>query len=204
LSTRTANSSSRIRDKGTFHLALSSCGGDPERLARAFVSCPRVTRILNVLSDRCGFDHVALDPTLQSEVWMRLWPRLPWTDVPENIYSYIWRIAEFTAMGMVRQVHRIDNQETDLEHVADDDGAIAEDEMDQPRQGHQGQRTYDGGLGHMESEIDTDQMRSKFAAKLARVGWPDGIDPAQCEVMRRPGQKFRHEQEPEPDGEGKR
>lgn len=171
-----------IRSLGTFHLALQEGQGDPQRLARSFVSCPRVTRILNVLCDRCGFDHVSLDPTLQTEVWMRLWPLLPWKDEPQRIYSFIWRIAEFTAMGIVRKAHTVENMETPLEQAADDDGEMPQIED------HHG----DGGIEQTQLSIDTDALRGRFLRKLQRVGWPEGMDPARCDVMKQPGPKSRN------------
>jgi hypothetical protein len=113
---------------------------------------------------------------------MRLWPLLPWKDKPERIYSFIWRIAEFTAMGMVRNLHKIRYQETDLGQITDDDGAIALDADEQ---------VFDGGIASKEAQIDLELVRSRFSEKLARVGWPDGMDPAQCDVMKQPGPKFR-------------
>lgn len=169
-----------IRGLGTFHLALIEGQKDEHRLATAFVSCPRVTRILDVLCDRCGFDHVSLDPTLQTDVWVRLWPLLPWKDEPQKIYSFIWRIAEYTAMGSVRKLHAIHNREVPMASAADDEDI----------QTHHEQVT-DGGILHAQNDMDTTALRDKFLKKVQRVGWPDGVSPAQRDIMQQPGPKMR-------------
>ena len=170
-----------IRQLGTFHLALAECQGDAQRLAAAFVSCPRVTRILDVLCDRCGFDHVSLDPTLQTDVWVRLWPLLPWKDEPQRIYSFIWRIAEYTAMGTIRKQHAISNREVPMASTAEDDSEAPQ---------HHEQIT-DGGILRAQQDIDTAALRKKFLEKVKRVGWPDGVSPARRDIMQQPGPKMR-------------
>ncbi|MFN3627663.1 MAG: hypothetical protein ACK4S3_07265 [Parvibaculum sp.] len=154
-------------------MAIQNGLSDQEVLARAFLACERVAKVVNTVAWRSGLADEDGLCDLRTEAWIRLYPLLEKLDAPGNVYSLIWRIAELAALEMQRASWRAESR---LEVGLDLD---ASDESDDGAQ-----------KALIESGVDTPPARSAFANKLATVGWPAGSVRASSGAyrpVRRPG-----------------
>ena len=158
---------------GLFHLHVH---GDMQEVGVALAKCPRVRRIVDTVGQRKGLDRTSRDAVLLSEVWIRLRPYIPFADAPENIYSLVWRIAEFAAMDLRR------------EHASKE---VLECEMSPEEHDLVMGRYSDDGssLDHIEAEVDRYAAQKRFQAKLLRVGWDPDADPTNYQGITAPGRK---------------
>ena len=158
---------------GQFHLALQDSAAD---VGTALATCPRVRRIVDAVAQRKGLPRLSRDGVMLAEVWMRLQSFLPWRDLPENVYSLIWRVAEFAAMDLRREGAMKEIRECDMD----------EEQRDLVMGNHSDDWawTHDAARG-----IDQHAARARFAAKVARLGWDGDADPRTYKGITAPGRK---------------
>lgn len=159
------------RVRGTFHLELEQPGKSEEELARSFMSCQRIRKVISTVAHRAHLRDHDVETDLRTEAWMRLWPRLAELDQPENVYRLVWRIAELASKELARAPVRVES----MAEVAMDDDAT--DESDQW-----------AGARYMEERAEALASRASFEDKLARCGWPKGAEsPRDYVQIKRPG-----------------
>lgn len=147
-----------------------------QQVGVALAQCPRVRRIVDTVGQRKGLDRTSRDAVLLSEVWIRLRPYIPFSDAPENIYSLVWRIAEFAAMDLRREYASKEVLECEM----------SPEEHDLVM----GRYSDDGSsLDRIEAEVDRHAAQNRFQAKLLRVGWDPDADPTNYQGITAPGRK---------------
>ena len=159
------------RTRGTFHLELGQPLASEEELARAFLSCQRIRKVISTVAHRAYLRDQDVESDLRTEAWMRLWPRLGELDQPENVYRLVWRIAELAAKELARAPVRVESM---AEVAMDEDATDESDEW--------------AGARFMEERAQAISARASFEDKLARCGWPKGAEsPRDYVQIKRPG-----------------
>jgi hypothetical protein len=158
---------------GTLHLCVQA---DMDRVGSALMDCPRARKIIDTVALRKSLPKTSQDAVLLTEVWLRLSPYIPFQDEPENIYSLIWRIAEFAAIDLHREMTMKEVRACDMSEEEDD--LVIQNRSDENET-----------ISRAESAIDLNTAQRRFAEKLRRVGWDADADPTVYQGVTTPGRK---------------
>ncbi|WP_420213354.1 hypothetical protein ACN8ZM_39730 (plasmid) [Burkholderia aenigmatica] len=151
---------------GRFHLMLPPAPGtSADTLARVFIGCPRIRRIVFSVADRRGV-HQEFESIL-NDTFMACIPIFGQIDVPVNIYSYVYRTADNLALAAFRQAVQYESEElvTDME----------EEEARQSIEPDMLERSPLSLLESREEETSTARHRARFREKLERSAFPKHI-----------------------------
>ncbi|WP_175762001.1 hypothetical protein [Burkholderia anthina] len=151
---------------GSFHLMLPpGPTTTPDQLARAFLACPRIRRIVYSVVDRRGV-RLEFEP-IMNDTFMVCLSVFDKIDLPINIYSYIYRTADNLALVAFRQLVDFESDELITAKEEQD----ARDAVEPDTLAHSPMSE----LEQRQEVTSVSENRARFREKLAKKPFPKHI-----------------------------